>query len=140
MTLSLNIYFMFDWYLLSLVTMLVFVIYFVLIGNVGFARNKFKISAPAMTGNADFERYVRVHYNTMEQMVMMLPSMWFFAYFVNIQWASILGGLWCLGRIVYAIGYYRGANQRHLGSMLSFVPTIIFLIGTIISLVMKLTA
>ncbi len=131
---------MFDWYVLSLVTMLVFVVYFVLVGNVGFARAKFKISAPAMIGNADFERYVRVHYNTLEQMVMMLPTMWFFAYFVSITWAAILGGVWCLGRIAYAIGYYRDANKRHFGSALSFIPTLVFLIGTIISLVMKIVA
>ena len=93
-----------------------------------------------MTGHADFERYVRVHYNTMEQMVMLLPTMWFFAYFVSIQWASILGIVWCLGRIVYAVGYYRGAEKRHVGSLLSFIPMIVFLIGTIVSLVMLIVA
>lgn len=127
-----------EWDLLSLVTMLVFVVYFVLIANVGMARNKFKISAPAMTGHAEFERYVRVHYNTLEQMVMLLPTMWAFAYYVSISWASILGGVWCLGRVIYAIGYYRAADKRHFGSLLTFIPTLVFLIGTIVSLVMKI--
>lgn len=131
---------MMQWYVLSLVTMFVFVVYFMVLGNVGRARYKFGIKAPAMTGHAEFERYVRVHYNTMEQMVVMLPAMWFFAYFVDSTWAAILGAVWCVGRIIYAFTYYKGAEKRHLGSAISFVPTIVFVIGTIISLVVKIAS
>ncbi len=128
------------WYILSLVTLLVLLVYFVLGIKVGFARGRFKIAAPAMTGHAEFERYVRVHYNTLEALVFFLPSMWFFAYFVDVSWASVLGVVWSLGRVVYALGYYKAADKRHLGTGLTNLPTVVAFVGAVIALVMKLAS
>ena len=42
--------------------------------EVGKARGKYSIKAPAVSGNEQFERYYRVHQNTLEQIVIFLPS------------------------------------------------------------------
>ena len=57
----------------AIVTVLVLIEYFVFGALVGRARGRAEIEAPATTGDPIFERYFRVHQNTMEQLVMFLP-------------------------------------------------------------------
>ncbi len=47
--------------------------------SAGRARGRYKIAAPAMTGDPMFERHVRVHANTLESLPFFLPSLWLFA-------------------------------------------------------------
>ena len=49
------------------------------------------IPAPVETaesGAPEFERMNRVHCNTMEQLILLLPLMWWFAHVVNPTWAA----------------------------------------------------
>ena len=108
----------------ALTTLVAVLLYFVVTLNVGRARVKYKIAAPAVSGNPDFERAYRVQMNTLEQIVPFLPALWLFAFFVSTFWATLLGAIWILGRALYAIGYYRAAEKRGAGvglSMLAFV-------------------
>lgn len=99
---------------------------------VAMARSKYGIKAPATTGNHDFERVFRVHYNTLEQLPIFITLLWFFALTVSSYWAGILGLVWSLGRIGYMYGYYKGAEKRHsYGSILSYLATIIFFFGSL---------
>ena len=84
------------------------------------ARGKFKIDAPAMTGNPDFERVIRVQMNTLEQIVAFLPALWLCAVFLSAPWAAGIGAVWVIGRILYAVGYYREAAKRGPGFVLAF--------------------
>ena len=102
---------------------------------VGFARGKYKVAAPAVTGHPDFERYFRVHQNTLEQLIIFLPSCWFFATTVSPTWAAILGLVFIIGRAVYAAGYIKQAEKRSTGFGLSFIPLAILLIGALIGAV-----
>lgn len=100
-------------------------------GLVGWARGKYKVAAPATTGNEVFERHFRVHYNTNEQLFLFLPAIWFFATYISSYWASILGSIYLIGRVLYAIGYVRSPKQREYGSIMSTVPTVTMLLGAI---------
>ena len=115
----------------ALVTMLSMVLFFILTYNVGRARGKYQVSAPATTGNPDFERVFRVHYNTMESLVLHLPSMWLFAIYISNCWAAVLGGAWILGRIIYAKTYYADAKKRTPGVIISTVATAILMLGAL---------
>jgi uncharacterized membrane protein YecN with MAPEG domain len=99
----------------ALVTLAALLFYAVTIANVGRARNRYKISAPAVTGHPDFERVHRVAENTLEQLVAFLPALWLSAEFMSVTWSAGLGAIWILGRIIYAAGYYRAAHKRGLG-------------------------
>jgi len=55
--------------LVFLTILLALVEYIVMAALVGRARAKYGISAPAMTGNPDFERANRVHINTLESLI-----------------------------------------------------------------------
>src|SRR5690348_5634789 len=98
-------------------------------GLVGWARGKYKLPAPAITGNEYFERHFRVHYNTNEQLIVFLPSIWIFGSYLSPLWASILGTLYLVGRVIYAAGYVRSPKQREIGFNLSAIPNGVLLLG-----------
>jgi uncharacterized membrane protein YecN with MAPEG domain len=99
---------------------------------VGHARTRYKVPAPAMSGHEVFDRYFRAHMNTLEQLVVFLPSIWLFAHYVN-AWAAVaLGVLFILGRALYFRGYVQAAESRHAGFALSAIPNVTLLIGALI--------
>jgi len=122
--------------LVYVVMMLAVIEYFAFGMAVGMARGRFKVPAPAVSGNPDFERYYRVQMNTLEQMMVFLPSLWTFATFVSANWAAGLGLVFVIGRLVYFIGYTRAANKRGIGFGISGLPTMILMIGGLIGAVM----
>ncbi|MDG1305320.1 MAG: MAPEG family protein, partial [Pseudomonadales bacterium] len=83
--------------LLTIVTLLALFEFVWLGTRVGMARGKFGVSAPATTGNEEFERHYRVHYNTLEQLVLFIPSLWAFGYYVGQFWAAGLGAIYLIG-------------------------------------------
>ena len=122
--------------LVYVVMMLAVIEYFAFGMAVGMARGRYKVPAPAVSGNADFERYYRVQMNTLEQMMVFLPSLWTFATFVSASWAAGLGLVFVIGRLVYFIGYTKAANKRGIGFGISGLPTMILMIGGLIGAVM----
>jgi uncharacterized MAPEG superfamily protein len=105
----------------ALVTLLALAFYVFTGVKVGWARGRYKIEAPAVTGDPAFERVYRVQMNTLEQLVAFLPALWLAAVFGNPLLASGLGLLWILGRIWYAVGYYRAADKRGPGFGLTII-------------------
>jgi glutathione S-transferase len=120
--------------LVSLVTIISLLLFFVLTINVGRARAKYGIKPPEMFGNIDFERVVRVQQNTLEQLILFLPALWIFANFVSPIAASILGTIWIIGRIVYAWGYYQAAEKRGTGFAISTLATMVLLLGSLVGI------
>jgi len=105
----------------ALTTLVALLLYAVTVANVGRARAKYKIEAPAITGHPDFERAQRVQVNTLEQMIAFLPALWLFAIYLSAPWASLLGAVWIVGRAVYAVGYYQAAEKRGVGFGIGFL-------------------
>jgi glutathione S-transferase len=102
--------------------------------NVGKARAQYKVPAPAMDGPVEFQSAMRVQMNTLEQMAVFLPALWMCAYFWADRWAALGGAIWIVGRILYALGYYKAPSRRELGFTISFIATIGLMIGTGIGL------
>jgi glutathione S-transferase len=121
-----------------LVTLLALLLLFVVTLNVGRARVKSGIKPPQMSGDPAFERAVRVHQNTLEQIVIFLPALWIFATVFTPINAAILGAIWILGRILYAWGYYQAAEKRGPGFGISTLATIVLLFGGIIGIILQL--
>lgn len=103
--------------------------FFVFGGLVGRARVKYRIEAPAVTGHPVFERYYRVHYNTLEQLVCFIPGMLLFATYVSAPFAAGLGLVFIAGRIVYLRLYVADPTRRGAGFGLSVLPVMILLLG-----------
>ena len=96
----------------------------------GLARDRNGVKAPAVVGHDEFERHFRVHYNTIEQMILFLPGIWFFGQYVNVYWAASLGTVFIIGRIIYAVNYVKDPETRGVGMLLSIVPCWILCSGS----------
>ncbi len=103
--------------------------FFVFAALVGRARVKYGVKAPAVTGDPIFERYYRVHYNTMEQLVTFIPGMLLFGFYINAVAAAALGLFFIIGRIVYFRAYIADPAKRGAGFGLSMLPIMILLLG-----------
>ncbi len=99
---------------------------------VGRARGLYGVKAPAISGHEVFDRYFRVHYNTMELLIVFVPSIWLFGQYVNPQWAAGLGAIYLVGRIVYFRGYVADPAKREIGFGMSMLPVLVLLIGALI--------
>jgi len=99
----------------AVVTCLAIGFYFFTSTQVARARAAFGIKAPAISGNADFERVFRVQMNTLEWMPIFLPSLWLFAFYISDAIAAALGVIWIIGRVIYFIGYRKAAPKRGPG-------------------------
>ena len=90
--------------------------------QVGAARQKSGVKAPATTGETQFECVNRVHQNTLEQLIVLIPAMWMFAKFVNPMWGAGMGVVYLIGRIIYRAAYLKDPSTRTLGFSLSYLP------------------
>ena len=96
----------------ALVTLGAVLLLFLAAANVGRARAKHRIDAPATTGNPEFERVFRVQMNLQENALMFLPSLWIFTAFVSEIWAAAIGVVWLAARVWYAVAYQQAASRR----------------------------
>lgn len=108
--------------------------YTVMAALVGRARGQYGIKAPATTGHPAFERINRVHINTLENLIVFVPAVWIFGLYVSTVWAAVLGVVFVVARVVYAVGYYRAAEQRGPGAGITGVVNIVLVVGGLVGL------
>ena len=106
---------------------------------VGQARVKNEIDAPAMSGAPDFDRAFRVHANTVEQLVVFLPGLWMFGYYVNAQIGAGIGVLFIIARFIYRSGYLGDPKNRATGFGLGALLMAVLVVGGMIGAGMDLT-
>jgi len=122
----------------ELVTVLA-VVQFAIFGFlVGAARMKYNVPAPAMSGNEIFERAFRVHMNTLETLILFLPSLWIAALHWSPQWSAVLGAVYLIGRQIYRQSYMRDPQKRGPGYGLSFLPAAILAVMALGGIVREL--
>jgi hypothetical protein len=119
--------------LITCLALLVYLWTFVMCGK---ARGQYGVVAPATTGHPEFEKRFRIQQNTMEQLVLFLPSLWVFSTTVSQFWSGIIGLVWVVGRIVYGVSYARNPASRGPGFMIAGLATIVLLGGATIKTVM----
>lgn len=105
--------------------------------NVGIARGKTRINAPAVTGHPTLDRAYRVQLNTVEQAIMFFPLLWLATrYFHGLAWLpAVFGLVWVLGRVIYLVGYMSAPEKRSAGFLISLVSTVGLLVLSIVGIV-----
>jgi uncharacterized MAPEG superfamily protein len=98
---------------------------------VGWARGKYGVKAPAVTGHEIFDRYFRVHQNTLELLVVFVPAIWLFGMYVDPAWATLLGLVYVVARLLYLRGYVADPAKREVGFTLSVLPVLVLLAGAL---------
>lgn len=119
----------------AFVATLAVVEYMILMLLTGRARGTYGVQAPATTGHPIFERYYRVQMNSVEQLVIFLPSLLLSAHFFSPRLAGLLGLVFVVGRVLYARGYLADPAQRGTGFAVSFAANVVLaltaLLGTL---------
>jgi uncharacterized membrane protein YecN with MAPEG domain len=59
---------------------------------------------------------------------------WIFGLYVSTVWAAVLGVVFVVARVVYAVGYYRAAEQRGPGAGITGVVNIVLVVGGLVGL------
>ena len=116
----------------ALITWLTLILLVAVILDVGRARSRYGVHAPATSGNEQFERVFRVQMNTLENVVMFLPALWLAAWYWKPIGASACGAVWLIGRIWYARAYVRDPARRHGGYGLSFFALTVLMVAAAI--------
>jgi glutathione S-transferase len=115
----------------AVVTLLALLVYFWMGLQVGRARGKSGIHAPAMTGDPLLERAVRVQTNTLEWLPIFLASLWLFAIYWNELVAAGLGVVWIVGRLLYSTGYMADPAKRSTGFLIQMLAAAVLLFGAL---------
>ena len=102
---------------------------------VGRARATYGVHAPATTGHPIFERYMRIHQNTMEQLVVFVPAVWLYAMYMSAKVAALLGLVYVASRVLYAVTYLRDPRMRTAGIASTWVVLYVLLGGAAIGAV-----
>jgi uncharacterized membrane protein YecN with MAPEG domain len=97
--------------------------------RVGAARARYGVPAPATSGNPLFERHFRVQANTLELLVALLPALYLYSQYFNPLIAAGLGGVYLIGRELYAFSYVRDPGKRGPGFGLSYLPIVVLIVG-----------
>ncbi len=122
----------------ELVTILALVQFTVFGFFVGAARVKHGVPAPAQSGHEMFDRAFRVHMNTLETLVVLLPSMWIAAQHWAPRWAAALGAVYLVGREIYRQAYLADPKKRSMGYGLSFLPAAVLAVMALAGIVRQL--
>ena len=121
------------------VTLLALFVYLLMTINVGRARAKYGVKAPAVVGNENFERAYRVQMNTLEQLVFFLPALWLCAVLAADAAAAVGGGIWVIGRIIYGLAYVHDPVTRGRGAVITMLAQVGLFIGAVYGVVRALT-
>jgi glutathione S-transferase len=107
--------------------------------KVGRARGRYGIKAPAISGNETFERHFRVQQNTLEQLIVFLPGLYLFSHYYSPLVAAAIGVIYLIGREVYSMTYVKDPAKREVGYGLTFLPTVVLVLGGLFGAVRALT-
>lgn len=115
--------------LVNVIVALALLQFFAFAAAVGRAREKYGVAAPATTGHEVFERCFRVQMNTLELLIMLIPAIWIFGFYVGAKSAAALGAVYLVGRTIYYFAYVADPKKRSLGYGLSAGPVAVLVIG-----------
>ncbi|MGH8222570.1 MAG: MAPEG family protein [Woeseiaceae bacterium] len=122
---------------IAVVTTLLIAQAFVFAFMVGRARQKTGTKAPAMSGPPEFERAFRVHQNTIEQLIIVLPGMWMFGYFIHPGIAAGLGLVFFITRFIYRSSYLADPSRRDRGFLPGAIVELTLILGSLAGAVMS---
>ena len=106
--------------------------------QVGRARGRTELKAPAVSGDDEFERYFRVQQNTIEQLMIFVPSLIATGMFLSTVFAAVVGIVFIVGRAVYYVGYTQHPDKRGMGMVITFSSNVVLLLSGLVGVLLEL--
>ncbi len=125
--------------LAGIITSVTLLLYFWAAFNVQRARKRHNVPAPGTHSVPEFNRVIRTQQTLNEHLIIFIPSLWLFSYFLSEFWGCILGSIWIVGRLVYAIGYYQSPEKRHAGNLIALPAELLLILGALIGATAQLS-
>lgn len=122
----------------TLIVLLALLQYVYFIALVGKARGKYNVKAPATDGDEGFTRVFRVQQNTLEQLIIFIPSTFAFSFYVSDLWVLIPGAVFIVGRFIYSMEYVKDPSTRTLGFGLTLLANATLLLTALVFLLIKM--
>ena len=102
--------------------------------RVGITRGKYNIDAPTCEGDETWERLFRVQQNTIEQLIILIPASYAFAYYMNSFWVLVPGAVFIIGRFIYSAEYLKDPKTRAPGMSLTLAANAALILGALFGL------
>ena len=122
----------------TLVIMLALAQYLFFVGKTGQFRGKYGVKAPICTGDVNFERMFRIQQNTMEQLIVFIPALLAFSYFISPVWGPCLGLVFIVGRFVYYRAYLNDPAKRGPGMLMTYFTNCLLVLGATVGAILAL--
>ena len=100
--------------------------------QVGQARGRHGVKAPAITGHEEYERALRVQMNTLEQLACFLPVLFIAAVYWPGLYVAAIGVVYLVGRMLYWRAYMSDPTTRGPGFLLTAIPTFVLLVASLL--------
>jgi glutathione S-transferase len=118
----------------TLIVLLALLQYVWFTARVGLGRGKYNVNAPACEGDEGFERLFRVQQNTMEQLIILIPAAFAFAYYLSPLWVLVPGAIYLIGRVLYSAEYLKDPKTRTPGMVLTLFANVALVLGALFGL------
>ena len=105
--------------------------------QVGSARGRYGVKAPAVTGHEMFERTYRVQMNTLEQLVGFLPALLIAGAYWPQAAVAAIGAVYLIGRALYRHQYMQDPARRAPGFALTVLPTAFLLLAGLVGAIAR---
>jgi len=115
----------------AVVTALMLIEYFAFTLMVARARVRGNVMAPAVSGDPMFERCFRVQQNTIERLIVVVPAMWMFGWYIDAPIGAGIGLVFVIGRYAYQRGYVTDPSQRGMGFGIGMLAEVTLLLGAL---------
>ena len=118
----------------TLIVLLALLQYVFFTARVGMARGKYHVDAPACEGDENWNRLFRIQQNTMEQLIVFIPAMYAFSYYMSELWALLPGLAFIIGRFLYSAEYAKDPKSRTPGMAITLLSNIVLVLGALYGL------
>ena len=119
----------------TLIVLLALLQYVWFTARVGLARGKYNIDAPACDGDETWNRLFRIQQNTMEQLIVFIPAVYAFSYYMSELWMMVPGLAFIIGRFLYSAEYQKDPKTRTPGMAITLLANVVLVLGALFGLV-----
>ena len=118
----------------TLIVLLALLQYVFFTARVGLARGKYNVNAPACEGDEAWNRLFRIQQNTLEQLIILVPATYAFAYYLSELWVLLPGLVFIFARFLYSAEYVKDPKTRGPGMGLTLLANVVLLLGALFGL------